>query len=718
VSDICPDGVLVSGKGTRFILANTEQLHAKIHEMSEHIRRLEEALETSGSTDSHPLLQPDMLNVKSTMELYGVTQPKNGAACSASTSIPVSSERAFDQEPFSIPDDAKWNNGSMSSVAAGKRRDDMMEAEIQRLNHSFPLGDGRTSMEPNLALREYIRNQLPTRQEIAYLWDQMQINASWQCNLHPDATFFPNLVHHCYTTSLEELSPRRLALLFMLIAIGSLLDLNRPLNSTDSEKYHTLARAALCEISVLEDTTVETITALYYELWFLLMFSEKRKSTSQAWAIMGLTTKLAQSIGLHRDGVGSKVIPEEVERRRSLFWELLCLDARFALTLGRPPSLSINHMDCSRPTYIPDPHCDNCESTHHYQSWKHSFYADCLYPIVDALSRPGIQYNTILELDKLVRNYPIPGPFQTHNPRSRIVLLQQVSFTMTYESVLLQLHRTYFIRALSGPEEAFNKRHRYAPSVVAVWLGAVRMIAAMETLYHREPELSTRIVGFWSNTFSAVVALALLTSRAPFTCLSPAGLQELERARLLSKAVGRCPKGIDMIPMIETIIAKANNIFRRWYYGQEVPTLVLRHEDKHDPLIDELIKLGSSSFVPAPSPPPTDDSFKDAHPILTQCIAEAHERAKIMFPMRKPCQCSIANLASCPPSHSWAPPPPMDLSRPVLPYLYAEIANPLGFDAAPAVPTTFSDYSGTNSVNFELGALHPTNMERTWLSWF
>ncbi|KAF9071214.1 hypothetical protein BDP27DRAFT_535225 [Rhodocollybia butyracea] len=59
VSDICPDGVLVSGKGTRFILANTEQLHAKIHDMSEHIRRLEEALESSADhSGSHPLLQP------------------------------------------------------------------------------------------------------------------------------------------------------------------------------------------------------------------------------------------------------------------------------------------------------------------------------------------------------------------------------------------------------------------------------------------------------------------------------------------------------------------------------------------------------------------------------------------------------------------------------------------------------------------------------------
>ncbi|KAF8895145.1 hypothetical protein BD779DRAFT_704109 [Infundibulicybe gibba] len=80
-AEICPDGVLVSGKGTRFILANTEQLHSKIQEMSDRIRNLEEGLAALHSTstqdpatDPHPLLHPDLLGIKSTMGLYGGTQ--------------------------------------------------------------------------------------------------------------------------------------------------------------------------------------------------------------------------------------------------------------------------------------------------------------------------------------------------------------------------------------------------------------------------------------------------------------------------------------------------------------------------------------------------------------------------------------------------------------------------------------------------------------------
>jgi hypothetical protein len=416
-------------KKKRFILANTEQLHSKIHDMSDHIRRLEEALEScSNPSEPHPLLKPEKLNIKSTMELYGVAQPKFGG-----TTIPMSSERTLDRD--SLPGVEREPERSRSnSTSSGKQHDDRMEAEVQNLSLAFPHGDGRASQEPNIGLREYIRKQLPPRPEAMHLWGQMQDNVLWQCDLHSDATFFQNLTHHCYVNPVEELSPRRLALLFIILAIGSFLDLDRPAEHPDAEKYHSLARAALCEISLLEDTTLETITTLYYDLWFLLAFSDKKRSHAQAWAIMGLTVKLAQSIGLHRNGVKSKMIPEEVENRRNLFWELATLDARVSLSLGRPPSLFVQHINCSRPTYTSYPNHDDAESSHHYQDWKHSFYVECLYPVVDALSQPGIEYSQILALDSLVRNFPVPETLQIPNPRSRVLFLQQVSFVMTYEA--------------------------------------------------------------------------------------------------------------------------------------------------------------------------------------------------------------------------------------------------------------------------------------------
>ncbi len=52
---------------SRFILADTEQLHRKISEMSERIRQLEDALaifQAGISHERHPLLRDELLSVK------------------------------------------------------------------------------------------------------------------------------------------------------------------------------------------------------------------------------------------------------------------------------------------------------------------------------------------------------------------------------------------------------------------------------------------------------------------------------------------------------------------------------------------------------------------------------------------------------------------------------------------------------------------------------
>lgn len=79
-------------------------------------------------------------------------------------------------------------------------------------------------------------------------------------------------------------------------------------------------------------------------------------------------------------------------------------------------------------------------------------------------------------------------------------------------SALLQLHRTFFIEAVSGFDEAFNRQHRYAPSVVAVFLSASRMIAAVHDLYKWAPTLTARFLGFWTNAFSSAVSARAETS--------------------------------------------------------------------------------------------------------------------------------------------------------------------------------------------------------------
>jgi hypothetical protein len=72
-------------------------------------------------------------------------------------------------------------------------------------------------------------------------------------------------------------------------------------------------------------------------------------------------------------------------------------------------------------------------------------------------------------------------------------------------TVLLQLHRNYFTQALNGPEP-FTPKHRYAPSVMATYYSASRLITILEIVMKQEPLLFKRVFGFWFNMFSAVVS--------------------------------------------------------------------------------------------------------------------------------------------------------------------------------------------------------------------
>lgn len=61
-----------------------------------------------------------------------------------------------------------------------------------------------------------------------------------------------------------------------------------------------------------------------------------------AWSIFGLTIRLAQSIGLHRNPKYLDPIPElrECTIRSNIWWWMLHIDQLYSMTLGRPLGIS------------------------------------------------------------------------------------------------------------------------------------------------------------------------------------------------------------------------------------------------------------------------------------------------------------------------------------------------------------------------------------------
>jgi hypothetical protein len=61
--------------------------------------------------------------------------------------------------------------------------------------------------------------------------------------------------------------PHRIGLLLMILALGSCVDLRSPTGDgrQKAEHYYSLARAALCEIPLMDDTSFDAVQALVSE---------------------------------------------------------------------------------------------------------------------------------------------------------------------------------------------------------------------------------------------------------------------------------------------------------------------------------------------------------------------------------------------------------------------------------------------------------------------
>ncbi|KAF8650016.1 hypothetical protein AX16_005468 [Volvariella volvacea WC 439] len=547
---LCPEGALTSGRGSRFILANTEQLHDKILQLSDRVRQLEDALEvlqSSCSNQPHPLLAPELLRIKTSQDLYGASPqpmapdrplgPKDEPLRESVATLSISQTpehcyvtKSEGQESTASDPDLQRNREPTPP---------RVPPDILQLSATFPF-----PWVVDLKIRQRIRDALPPRKEAHQICQEARRNALWQYNFDPSETFIENLLHHCYTVPIEELSPRRLALLLMVLSIGSLVDLNQPLGSVNGEAYHHLARAAVCEIPLMEEPDFDVLHALFFMVWYHLIFSDNKKAIGYAWNLVGFVAKLAQGLGLHRDNSRLKMIPEEYEKRKAMLWELLNLDCRMSLSLGRPPSICLTHVDIKPPDYTSAGlYVPKEEAIYH--EWKNSFFIHCLSPILEAIvTVHPPDYERIIELDKTVRDYETPrileGP-TADGVSPRFLVMQRGLVAMSRAIALLQLHRRHFTEAMNGPEP-FTLHHQHAPSVLATYLGTSSLIGAVEELYEQEQQLSVRFLHFWFNAFSAAVTLALFISRAPSTSLAPHALKDLERVcRLFRRAAAILP---------------------------------------------------------------------------------------------------------------------------------------------------------------------------------
>ncbi|KDQ61627.1 hypothetical protein JAAARDRAFT_31102 [Jaapia argillacea MUCL 33604] len=562
---ICPDGSLTTGKGNRFVLANTEALHEKIELLSNRVRQLEDALAqvySSQSRHQHPLLREDLLMIKQPLERESVD-----------TNAPI---HEADEEAIEVVDSLDSlaiarhggatffghtaNSWYFLQNEAGLGEEDsespglQLPTDIPWLSYTFPWGPSLSQSTEDV--REVVYRLLPDPPRAQKLVDLYYRHAAWMYMPISEAEFYQPIFSRFYSNDISPdegtIECHKLAVLYMVLALGSLLDLESTPHSFEAAQYYGLGRAALSIGSVFAEPSVTAIQALLLSCHFMFLSNIE----GPRWASMGLVVKLAQSVGLHRDGGKWRLNPEETQQRRSLMWEIYTYDSWQSLTFGRPPSFALSHIDCQMAHDITKN--DRGEIEMSFAAWKHRFSAECLSLVHDQVfCARAASYATLQKLHKVVSNFYVPpslrvpgfgGTVESEPPSTQLTMQRYVGFAIK-EITLFYMHRGFFARALEdNPEDPLSSK--YGPSVLAAYNSARSFVGLIQSLYSQHPELTPRMWFLYSHVFSCAIVLGAIPTKCPGMAFTQSALSNLATACTLFEHLGQNPRAQQVLPIL------------------------------------------------------------------------------------------------------------------------------------------------------------------------
>jgi hypothetical protein len=197
------------------------------------------------------------------------------------------------------------------------------------------------------------------------------------------------------------------------------------------------------------------------------------------------------------------------------------------------------------PSFKTLPFCDFAVGTWHFR-----FAYECVSEVaVRTLAAKAPSYAAIIELDRKVRDFPIPGPsaqlvtssaspmpqtideeepgpnesmsrfvmaYSREVPKSILLesLLAELSRSrLSFLLVLLYIHRSFFAQAII--ESPVNPlKSQYAPSFLASYRASSTILQIVGAQYVVHPDLCERFWAIWTFAFSAAVRRSL------FCCLA------------------------------------------------------------------------------------------------------------------------------------------------------------------------------------------------------
>ncbi|KAF8271618.1 fungal-specific transcription factor domain-containing protein [Lactarius quietus] len=611
---ICPKGSLTTGKGNRFILANTEVLHDKIGVLSNRVRQLEDALADTYAVynnERHPLLSDELLQIKRPLERESRNEmPSPPEAETAEAIDAVGSLSISDNGRTNFYGQTANSYYLLQNEAGSEEDDDIMSpsSELPMPNsmpwrsHAFPFA---SNVAGNIEdVRAMLLNSLPDMNTIRRQLDIYWRHASWMYTPIEQNDFYGSIYSRVFDPDAgpdhDRIQSHRIAVVYMMLAIGALLDLDAPPHSYDASHYYQLGRAALSVDSIFEEQSIPAIQALLLMSHYMFLGD----IDGPRWALMGLVVKLAHSCGLHRDSGRWNLSLEETYRRRSLFWEIYTYDSWQSLTYGRPPSFSVLHIDTQMPQ--DSTRDESGEEEMSFQLWKYRFSSQCMSVVHDQVFGARTpNYKVLQQLDRKVRDFYTPPSLQVPGFGGAMADLDTVPVYLTLqrytgfairEMTLFYMHRGFFARAIEDcPDDPLGSK--YAPSVLAVYNSACSFVGLIKSLFSQQPVLTERMWFLFTHVFSCAIVLGSIPIKCPKMALARSALSHLDSALRLFEDVSQNSRAIKVLPVLrkqrERAVATMSELQAR--KDPQSPGMTPEYEEDVKREDEELATLGGKT---------------------------------------------------------------------------------------------------------------------------
>ncbi|KAL0564356.1 hypothetical protein V5O48_017694, partial [Marasmius crinis-equi] len=384
----------------RVLAAHAQKLAEQVKSLTAKVRELEAALaETSNGTSTR-----HNLNDNSTTEIDALYEKGFQVVAESMGSLSIGSEGQAIYHGESAATEAEE-----PPDATDHPERLTLPPELLELMNAFPFG-----LKTSAHIKTLFAPFLPSRSRAEYIADLYYKYAAWMYDPITRNELESDILDHIYLDSgyidVDGIHSHRLSAFFMVLGAGIMYDPSSDSNSV-AKRYYALAKAALSFDPITKDVSCATIQTLL--VMFRYHYNLDRRSNEVRWLIIGVCSRVALKIGLHRDSSGWGLDPEEQQRRRRLFWELYMNDTWTSIVNGRPPSMMIQHTDCQFPEDLEPLVKPNGETEMGWHVWKSRYAASCLSISVQHIFiTKKLPYAALLDLDKKIRMFPVPTHLQ------------------------------------------------------------------------------------------------------------------------------------------------------------------------------------------------------------------------------------------------------------------------------------------------------------------